>query len=134
MSSGGEPGPLVEYVKLSPVCLTGLGPLEHFSPFTVQVSLFLLCLAASQLFLAHFRQALLDCIQGEVGIRTLGRNHNLGAGTNIGRHNVHDADGRTKTPVSLQRNRALKTHRATNQLAGWASVQASGIGYLHLPT
>src|ERR1700693_3676950 len=79
----------------------------HFSPFTFHLSL---------LLLLHLRQTLLDRVQRMFRIRTFGRYQNLGAGANIGGHDVHDADSGTKTAVCFQGDDTLETHGAADEL------------------
>ena len=66
-------------------------------------------------------------------IRTFGRHQNLGAGANIGGHDVHDADSGTKTAVCFQGDHTLETHGAADELTRRARVQTSRIGDPNLP-
>jgi hypothetical protein len=87
--------------------------------------------AASQSLRRQFSQAAFDRVERGFGIRTLGRDQYLGAGADIGSHDVHDAYRGTTASVGFQGDGTLEAHRAANDLTGRTSVETGRVCDLH---
>ena len=79
----------------------------------------------SKTLLAELAQALFDCVECFVGVDSFGCHGNLRSLSDVGRHDIHDADRGTFLTIGKNGYFALETHRTSHEVADRTCVQAA---------